>query len=297
MNSLRCLTPLLTGLVFWSTSCLSQTPPDSLLEKVILFKRPDAGARYQKEWNFPAATGFFLDTGDIKHAYIVTAKHVLRTHDSKNQKGLLYVMANGSQFSSHFRGRRHIVPQDSLLDVLVIDNNFGVQDIQKHVSHGFELEDIVVKSEYDSLQSGQDIFFIGMFPDSVKSWKNCYWVPSGKFGGFFAPPKTFTDSRTKEKFKVDFFANITGAPGISGSPVLMRKDSTFRVLGVVSAILTDSTDASRGVALCTAGYGIIEALETKWSLDRMTKEKEEDNGSRVGGALIRRQTNTSYHRK
>lgn len=253
--------------------CSGQSLPDSLIARVVLLER----IAYETEegnWNqpkYPQATGFFMSLGSSALRYLVTAKHALYRPDTVVATQIHAVGIEGKErdfLLTDYRTSRSVVQhEDSLVDLLLIDNNTGLSP-QKFDPHSFRESDIVGKSELERLRRGLQVFYIERWPDSAGTGMGAYKMPQGVFLKAPPEPLRLLDPIRNFSFNADFSLRIPGRPGVSGSPVLIRQGGRYRLLGIVSAFALDSNKNMTSVAFCTAAYRILETLAPRLILVR-----------------------------
>ncbi len=199
---MKILVPLVLFLTYF-TSAYSQRPPDSLFERIAIFKRviyssqvTDSNQReylrthgeFETQKRYPQASGFYLATDSVLH--VVTAGHVINLRDTNKNVMLHFEGGNYDLTIKAYKPEstdvfvRH---SDSLVDMIIV-NHYLYPGMAKPTST-FHTDDILTKTDFDLLKRGQPVFYIGMFPDSLQSNQLWYWFPPGSVDTIFAKPK------------------------------------------------------------------------------------------------------------
>ena len=253
----------------------SQVPPDSLLQRIGFFKHFVDNPMVLNESNrkyidsladslgFPIATHFYVKPDTLPELYAVTARHVLH-YDTTRFKGSRRAVRIVRDTKG---GRRdetlyYRVPRsnfvfyhpDSLVDLALFDlsSKLKFPEISGEY-HSFSLREILTSEELDTLKAGQEVFYIGAYPDSVFSERLWYWYPHGTLKAIVRP-LLIQDTTIGFRFKAEILLNIKAKGGVSGSPVLVRKNDEWKVLGIING-------GNAAATLCTPAYRILEALE------------------------------------
>jgi hypothetical protein len=252
----------------------AQRPPDSLFQSVVIFKRPAYGnavdsamKAYYREAKLPQATGFYIRPDSAGQLYIVTANHSFHRNDSSETITIQWktLLDKHSFTTSHtFRVQGlGLYPQDTLIDIVLVSESRPpefVRNVFNNV-HAFHPNEIMTKEEFLSIKSGQEMFYIGMYPNSIASIEDYYWSPTGQLKEIYSIPRITKDTMANFTFCYDFKLNIVGKGGISGSPIIMKVDDSYKVFGIINGYLNDSSQTKQTKNFIgTAGYRILEIL-------------------------------------
>jgi hypothetical protein len=238
-------------------------PPDSLTSKVVIFKDgQDLHIGTSMSWGSPHATGFYLDTGDVKCAFVVTARHVLRLSEPVNGLHLHIADASGravDEYMGDYRWSPDVLSHpDFWVDVALVNNRHPAP--KDGAISGFHASSIVTREELQQLRPGGRAFYIGMNLDSIKAAHNVYSTPEGSWLETYETGRLIVDTTRLLAWKADFAIKIHGAPGVSGSPVLVEDSTGYRLAGIVNGFGVDDRGRLVDTAYCTAAYRILEAL-------------------------------------
>jgi hypothetical protein len=241
------------------------SPPDSLFSKVVIFKKGtgNPGIGLGLSWGSPLATGFYLDTGNVRCAFFVTARHVLRIPDSVAGLRVHIVNASG-HVQDEYLGDYRVAPSvmthpDFWTDIALLTNHHP--GTAGDSLSGFCIDDIVTPEEFRRMSRGSQVFYIGMCLDSIMSARNVYSFPVGTWLSTFEPQHLLVDSTHRLAWRADFALKIPGSPGISGSPVLVKDQERYRLIGIVNGFGVDALGRLVDTAYCTAAYRILETLQ------------------------------------
>jgi hypothetical protein len=253
----------------------AQNLSDSLFKKTVIFKRQAYGNivdstmnEYFNELGYPQATGFFIKPDSAGQLYIATARHVIMRSDKV--KGIsLYFTSHTDQEELltilKFDDLRNVglYANDSLVD-LVLVNDCSRPEVEEHLPKisAFRPNEIMSKEEFLSVKPSQELFYIGMFPDSVESEDNIYWFPTGYLKDIPKTSQVVVDTSKHLKFSYDFVMRIDGKPGVSGSPVFVKVGNSYKIFGIVNGFFNDSLQLNQTKNFIgTAGFRILEILK------------------------------------
>lgn len=256
--------------LFYSCFSISQNLPDSLLRRVVIFKKMVYGSdmNFQRELGLPEATGFYIKSDSISQLYIATAKHILIRKDTiktthvhyrhwtkdGNEEDVTFILSPEFKNSASKK-----FSSDKLIDLLILDQSLPVGAASRLPQvHGFSPNEIMNKNEFESIKKGQEIFYIGMYPDSVHTENNYYWIVQGIVDTVFIKPVVVEDKRLGFKLKVDYALKAIGKPGVSGSPVILQMGGQYKLFGIINAISIVNNNI---FMLGTASYRINEILK------------------------------------
>ena len=240
-----------------------------MLSKVGFFKYIDyhliqANQKYidSLAFGYPQATYFFLKTDSLSVLCAVTARHVI-CYDTAQKRGLRMVRNTkyGPQslflYVSTQRSARVFYHPDSLVDLAVLDQSLPIasQDNSEGL-RWFSRQDILTEPELDTLTVPRPVFFLGLFPDSVSSETMVYWFQPGTLDSILNKPLLFHDQRINFTFKAELLLDLPAKGGISGSPVFVKSNDKWKILGIINGSNQTSTQ-------CTPAYEILEAIEAR----------------------------------
>lgn len=253
----------------------AQRPPDSLFQKVVIFKKPAYGNKvdslskaYFREAGYPQATGFYIKPDSVGQLYIATAKHVFHRNDSIQTITIAWksLLNKGDFWSSHLFLKNNVglYDQDSLVDMVLVYN--CLPPAAAHYLpkvYAFHPDEIMTKEEFFSVKPGQKLFYIGMYPDSISSEVTYFLNPTGQLKEIDTIPRIAKDMRSNLRFSYDFKLYIVGEPGISGSPVIMKAGNSYKVFGIINGSLNDSIQSAQTKNIIgTAAYRILDVLRS-----------------------------------
>jgi hypothetical protein len=252
----------------------AQRPPDSLFQKVVIFKRPVYGDAvnsamrvYYRDAKLPQATGFYIRPDTAGQLYIATAKHVFLRNDSIQTITIQWkaLLEKYSFWFFHSYRVRDVglYPQDTLIDIVLANESYPPEaaGFGKNKVDGFHPSEIMTKEEFLAVKPGQELFYIGMNPDSISSEGMYYWFPTGKLKEICIIPKKVQDAMINYTFSYDFKIEIVGKPGISGSPIIMKAGDGYKVFGIINGHLDDTSQGAQTKNFIgTAGYRILDIL-------------------------------------
>ncbi len=265
----------LFAVLFFSLCALTvpasaQPYPDSLIARVVFLEKIayETGSNNWNQPSYPQATGFFISFGTAGLRYLVTARHALYRPDTVAGTQIHVVGIAGRNRDyvlGDYRTSRSVLQhQDTLVDLVMIDNTSdGVGTDWEDTLPFFQPSDVVGKGELEALRRGQKVMYIGRWPDSDNPATGTYQMPQGLFLKAVREPLRLVDPEHHFAFRADFSVRIPGRAGVSGSPVLIRQENRYRLLGVISAFALDANKNMTNVAYCTAGYRILETLESR----------------------------------
>ena len=272
------LKPVLLILLIWylAADLFAQRPPDSLFQKVVIFKRPANGyavdsslKSYYQFAKWPQATGFYISPGRPGKLYVATAKHVFLTNDTVKAIAIAWetLLDKDPFWSSRLYHPKSVglYPEDAFIDLVLADDCFSSEIAGKGFRkvHGFRPGEIVTREEFLSVQPNQELFYIGMNPDSISSEFNDYCFPSGRIKEVYSSPSIVTDSNNGFTFSYDFTLNIIGKRGISGSPIFIKAGDRYKLFGIVNGFKTNWSQSTESIeVLCTAAYRILDILKS-----------------------------------
>lgn len=260
----------------FSFTLLSQIPPDSLFLKIGFFKYlvddhpkhlKDSVLAYVKNetyrYGFPGGTHFFFKHDSFPELYAVTAKHVF-LYDTANfigiQRGVRMIrntersQVDGTLLYGLPQSKYLFFHSDSLVDLALIDLSLNFKFSKPPEEyHWFNQSDILTKKELKMLIPRQEVFYIGLYPDSLFSHEMWYWHPKGKLKSI-QKPILVTDSNKNFSFKTEILLDIESKKGVSGSPVFIKIKDKWKILGIINGHNEDNT-------FCTPAYRILEIIE------------------------------------
>ncbi|MFZ5940547.1 MAG: hypothetical protein ACOYXB_08230 [Bacteroidota bacterium] len=265
---------VLTSIIYMTCiQASAQRPPDSLFQQIVLFKRQAIGVdkdksyqKFLKEYKLPQASGFYFRP-DSLHLYIATAKHVMQRDDSIKKIMIQYftILESGGFWTCHTfhvnnYGLNH---RDSLCDIVLVYNFFSLFNtgISEKIK-GFTTKDIVTKEVFYSMRPGQNMFYIGMYPDSLKSIKNFYWYPKAELVNIYKIPKQVKAGKFSTPINCDFRLKSIGKQGISGSPVFIEINGKYKLFGIINATNSNSMNQNNYTEFIgTGAFRLLEILE------------------------------------